>query len=158
MVRRKSPLVERLEGRRLLSSLQYSLTSDHSVYQVGQSINLNFTETNTSDQPVTVEVIPVDFTVSQDGTAVWQSNPANNGQPPTSETLLPGQSASQAVSWNGTGNFSSASGGFQRPVPINFFGTFVVSDPNAPRGLPRLSDHRSVHSQRNDRPLRVRPG
>jgi hypothetical protein len=135
MVRRKSPLVEALEGRALLSSLQYSLTSDQSVYQVGQPIKLNFTETNTSDQPVTVDVSPVDFTVSQNGTAVWQSNPLNNGQAPTSETLLPGQSASQAVSWHGTGTFSTGSGGLQRPVPINFFGTFVVSNPNAPSGL-----------------------
>ena len=131
MVRRKSPLVEALEGRALLSSLQYSVTSDHSVYQVGQPIKLNFTETNTSDQPVTVDVSPVDFTVSQNGTAVWQSNPLNNGQAPTSETLQPGQSVSQTVSWNGTGNFSTGSG-FQRPLPVNYFGTLVASNPNAP--------------------------
>ncbi len=134
MVRRRSPVVEGLEGRTLLSSLQYSLTSDQSVYQVGQKINLNFTETNTSNQSVTVEVNPVDFTIAQDGATVWQSNPVNNNQPPTSETLDPGQMVVQTVSWNGTGSFSS-SGGFQQPRPINFFGTFVVSNPNAPPGL-----------------------
>ena len=48
-----------------LSSLAYSLTTDQSVYQVGQPIELTFTETNTSDQPVTVEVSPADFTISQ---------------------------------------------------------------------------------------------
>jgi hypothetical protein len=134
MVRRRSPVVERLEGRALLSSLQYSLTSDRSVYQVGQQIGMNFTETNTSDQSVMVEVSPVDFTVSQNGASVWQSDAANNNQPPTSEMLAPGQSVSQTVSWNGTGA-SSSSGGFMQPRPINFFGTFVVSNPNAPPGL-----------------------
>jgi hypothetical protein len=134
MIRRRSPLIEELEGRTLLSSLQYTLTSDRSVYQVGQPINLVFTETNTSNQAVTADVSPVDFTISQSGASVWESNPANNNQPPTSESLLPGQSVSQSVSWNGTGTFSSG-GGFQRPRPINFFGTFVVTNPNAPPGL-----------------------
>ena len=134
MVRRRSPLVEELEGRTLLSSLQYSLTNDQSVYQVGQTINLNFTETNTSDQSVTVDISPVDFTISQNGASVWQSDPLNAGQPQTSETLGPGQSVSQTVSWNGTASSSSGSG-FMQPRPINFFGTFVVSNPNAPSGL-----------------------
>ena len=65
MARRTVPHVEGLERRTLLSSISYSLTTDQSVYQVGQPIELTFTETNVSNQPVTVEVSPTDFTVSQ---------------------------------------------------------------------------------------------
>ena len=77
MVRRKLPVVEGLEERTLLSSVSYSLTTDQSVYQVGQPIKLKFTETNTSDQPVTVEVSPTDFTISQNSATIWQSDPAS---------------------------------------------------------------------------------
>ncbi len=89
MARRTVLGVEGLEGRTLLS-LSYSLTTDQSVYQVGQPIELTFTETNTGNQPVTVEVRPTDFTVSQiweNETLAWQSDPANAGQSPISETL-----------------------------------------------------------------------
>jgi hypothetical protein len=135
MVRRRPPMVEGLEGRALLSALQYTLTSDQSVYPVGQTINLTFTETNTSDQSVTVDVSPVDFTVSQSGAPVWQSNAANSNQPPTSETLIPGQSVTQTASWTGTGTETSSGVGLQHPLPVNLFGTFTVSNPNAPSGL-----------------------
>jgi hypothetical protein len=53
MLRRKSPVVEGLEERTLLSSLSYSLTTDESIYQAGQPINMTFSETNTGKQPVT---------------------------------------------------------------------------------------------------------
>ena len=140
MVRRTSLIMESLEERALLSSLSYSLTTNRSVYQVGQPIELAFTETNTSDQPVTVEVSPTDFTLSQGSGAIWQSNPGNAGQPPISETLSPGQSVTQTASWNGTVSYSSP---FVIPIPgaapstvaVNVFGTFVVSNPNAPQGV-----------------------
>ena len=72
--------VERLEVRELLSSLSYSLTTDKSTYQVGQSVVLTFTETNTSDQPVNVTDGPATdgFTVSEGGTTIWQSNSGIN--------------------------------------------------------------------------------
>ena len=108
MARRASPVIEGLEERALLSSLAYSLTTDQSVYQVGQPIELTFTETNTGNQPVTVEVSPTDFSVSQNNAVIWQSDPGNAGQPPTSETLLPGQSVSQTASWDGTISYSSS--------------------------------------------------
>ena len=82
MARRASPAVEGLEERAVLSSLAYSLTTDQSVYQVGQPIALTFTETNTGDQPLTVEVSPTDFSVLQSNAVIWQSDPANAGQPP----------------------------------------------------------------------------
>ena len=56
--------VEPLEGRALLSGLSYSLTTNAATYQVGQPIQMTFTETNTSTQPVTVDVSPSDFTIS----------------------------------------------------------------------------------------------
>jgi hypothetical protein len=71
MVRRRSPVVEGLEDRALLSSLSYSLTTNQSVYQVGQPIEMTFTETNTSNQPVTVPSgVPEGFGVTHDGTPV----------------------------------------------------------------------------------------
>ena len=138
MLRRKSPVVEGLEERTLLSSLSYSLTTDESIYQAGQPINMTFSETNTGNQPVTVDVSPTDFTVSQDQSdgATWQSDPANNNQPPTSQTLLPGQSVSQTASWDGmwSPTYNSGDGSWQG-APMNLFGTFVVTNPNAPAGL-----------------------
>src|SRR5205823_875280 len=50
-----------------------SLTTDQSTYQVGQPVRFTFTETNTSDQPVTVSSFDgEDLTVSQDGVVVWR--------------------------------------------------------------------------------------
>ena len=98
--------VEDLERRTLLSGIVYSLTTDHSVYQAGQPIEIAFTETNTGTQPVTVSLSPTDFTVSKQGvigySSIWESNPENDGQPPTSVTLQPGQSVSQTATWDGT--------------------------------------------------------
>ena len=76
--------VDELEGRCLLSGISYTLTTDHSTYQVGQPIQITFTETNTGDQPVTVSLSPTDFSVSEQlAGAIWESNPENDGQPPT---------------------------------------------------------------------------
>ncbi len=119
---------EALEARCLLSGLSYSLTTDQSTYQVGQSIQITFTETNTSDQPVTVDVAPTDFTISQNGDSIWQSNPGNANQPPPSETLQPGQSLTQTAAWDGTTPDQEESG-----PSINSWGDFVVSNPNAPQ-------------------------
>ena len=132
-MRRKRPLIaELLEGRTLLSSLSYSLTTDQSVYQFGQPIQITFTETNTTNQPVSVQVSPTDFTVSQNGNALWQSNPGNLSQPPTTETLQPGQSIQQTATWNGT---SSDPVGVPTVIDLDDFGSFFVSNPNGPQGL-----------------------
>jgi hypothetical protein len=126
--------VDRLEERTVLSSVSYSLTTSQSVYQVGQPIEMTFTETNKGDQPVTVEVSPTDFSVSQNDAVIWQSNPANAGQSPTSETLLPGQSISQTANWNGTYTYSFPATEVSSNTQVNAFGNLVVSDPNAPQG------------------------
>ncbi len=135
-MRRKRPLVaELLEGRTLLSSLSYSLTTDQPVYQVGQTIQLTFTETNISNQPVTVEVSPTDFEVSQNNNGLWQSGPGDGSQPPVQETLQPGQSVQQTATWDGT-TPDPFNGPINSMTPqMNNFGTFSVSNPNGPQGL-----------------------
>jgi hypothetical protein len=135
-MRRKARLsAELLEGRTLLSSLSYSLTTDQPVYQVGQPIEITFTETNTGKQPVTVEVSPTDFEVSQNGDSVWQSNPGNASQPPTTQTLKPGQSVEQVATWDGTTTYSLGGVDGGESWQINNFGTLSVSNPNGPQGL-----------------------
>ncbi len=135
MVRRRRRFrVEALETRALLSGLNYSLTTDQSTYQVGQTIEITFTETNTSIQPVTVSVAPTDFTISQGTYPIWQSNPGNATQPASTETLQPGQSLTQRANWDGTTSYSipAIPGGTPVSWSINNWGTFVVSNPNAP--------------------------
>ena len=96
---RRSWIIELLEGRELLSGVSYSLTTDQSNYQLGQQVNMTFTETDTGDQPVTVEVGPLNVHVAWGGDGIlWQ---ADSGAPPTSETLQPGQSLSRTVTWDG---------------------------------------------------------
>ena len=131
-------IVEPMEGHALLSGLSYSLTTDQSTYQPGQPIQIMFSETNTGDQPVTVSVSPTDFSVSEqslnwDG-SLFESNPENEGQPPTSVTLQPGQSVSQSATWDGTIAKTEYQQGTTTSYAVNQFGTFTVSNPNAPQG------------------------
>ncbi len=98
MARKFEVRVEDLERRTLLSGIAIPVSPGTLVYQAGQPIQITFSETNTGTQPVTVSVSPTDFTVSEQGPlgfgADWESNPENDGQPPTSVTLQPGQSVS----------------------------------------------------------------
>jgi hypothetical protein len=134
MARKIAVSVEDLEGRALLSGITYSLTTDQSTYQVGQSIQITFTETNTGNQPVTVLLEPTDFSVSEHSSTIWESNPENDGQPPTSVTIPPGQSVSQTATWDGTLTSTQLLQGTNTSVAVNEFGTFQVSNPNAPPG------------------------
>jgi hypothetical protein len=129
MARRASFVVEQLETRASLSGVSYSLTTDQSVYSVGEPIQMTFTETNTGDQPVTVNVGPGDFIVTSQGafSSTWESNPGDQGQPVT-VTLQPGQSYAQTATWDGTMTYTSG----QR---IAQWGTFTLSDLDAPQGL-----------------------
>ena len=133
MRRRRLLVAEFLEQRSLLSTLSYSLTTDRSVYQVGQPIQVTFSETNSGTQAVSVQVIPTDFTVSVDGKSIWQSNPGNASQLPTTETLQPGQTVSQTATWNGKTSYSALPNS-SAISQINNFGTFSVSNPNGPQG------------------------
>jgi len=138
MARKFGVSVEDLERRTLLSGIAYSLTTDHSAYQAGQPIQIVFTETNTGTQPVTVSLSPTDFTVSEQSLVfdgpVWESNPDNDGQPPTLVTLRPGQSVSQTATWDGTIARTAFQQGTTKSYAVNQFGTFAVSNPNAPNG------------------------
>jgi hypothetical protein len=127
--------VEGLEDRSLLSAISYSLTTDQPTYQVGQAIQFTFTETNTSDQPVSVSVEPTNFTVSNGVGAIWQSNPAAVGQAASLEELQPGQSVTQTASWDGTIPDTPPSFGSTPPTyALNEWGAFQVSNLNAPPG------------------------
>ncbi len=129
--------VDELEGRCLLSGISYSLTTDQTTYQVGQPIQITFTETNTGDQAVTVSLSPTDFSVSEQSLGwngpLWESNPDNAGQPPTSLTLQPGQSVSQTATWDGTMPETFYQPGANTNAAVNQFGTFTVSNLNAPQ-------------------------
>jgi hypothetical protein len=78
VLRQRRLRIERLEERALLSGLSYTLTTDHSVYQVGQPINITLTETNTGNQPIETYWGPYivgEFAVSDNGATIWESNP-----------------------------------------------------------------------------------
>jgi hypothetical protein len=68
LVRQRSHVVEGLEQRVLLAGLSFSLTTDQSVYQLGQPIEMSIIATNPTDQPVTVpRAQPAGFSITHDG-------------------------------------------------------------------------------------------
>ena len=128
---RRSWIVEDLECRALLAGLiSYSVTTDQTTYQVGQPIQMTFTETNIGDQPDTVDVIPTDFEAFPLPfiAPLWQSDPDNQGAAPTSQTLQPGQSLTQTATWDGSTTAFSGSA-------TNLYGTYAVTNLNAPQGM-----------------------
>jgi hypothetical protein len=108
-----------------------SLTTDRSAYQLGQPIQITFTETNASTSPVQVLEGPSSFEVKQNGTEVWNSSFPNTlpeGWALGSYswvTLQPGQSYTQTATWNGVPD--------QLPSP-DASGTFTVSNELDPLG------------------------
>src|ERR1700728_1735294 len=127
MARKIALRVERLEVRELLSNLAYNVTTDKSTYQVGQPVQLTFTETNVSDQPVTVDNGPsIDgFNVSLNGAAIWQSNSGINPQNIRQVTLQPNQSLTETGTWSGEANANSS---------VVSTGSFTVTNQLAPQG------------------------
>ena len=126
MTRKFALRVEQLEVRELLSNLAYSLTTNKPVYQVGQPVDMTFTETNVSDVPVTVEKGPsIDgFNVSLDGKVIWRSNAGNNPMSVVMVTLQPQHSLTETATWYGvTGPASS----------VVSTGTFTVTNQLAPQ-------------------------
>ncbi len=103
-----------------------SVTTDQTEYNLGQPVNLTFTETNDGDQPVAIVTGSAGFEITQNGTAIW--NPYYDAPPPTWptwSTLQPGQSYSQTATWNGlpgSGQLSSLA------APLTVSDDF---DPNA---------------------------
>jgi hypothetical protein len=132
--RKSAPALERLEMRSLLSALTYSLSTSQPVYQTGQSVQMTFTETNTSGAPQNVLWGDAGFDVSQNGKVVFsQIIPIAVYM----QTLQPGQSLTDTFSWNGqpevpsgtplTGDFTFTN--FDAPTGMN--GSFSI-EPAAP--------------------------
>jgi Intracellular proteinase inhibitor len=109
------------------SPLSYSLSTSQSVVEVGQTIGFSYAVTNTSDQPVTFNLAPTNFTVtvSANGDTVWESDPGASTQAPTSETLQAGQSVTVTASWNGVANQGEFAG-------TNVWGAFDVAVAGSP--------------------------
>ncbi len=109
------------------SPLSYSITTDKDTYSVGQPIQITYTQTNTSSQPVTANTGPSDFSITQGGQSAPVANLSGSWatQSPTS-TLEPGQSISESATWNGVANVGSQDG-------ANVLGNVTVSDSAAPQ-------------------------
>jgi Intracellular proteinase inhibitor len=122
MRRTKSLIVEPLECRALLSGLTASLTTNQSVYLVGEPIQMTFTFTNSGNTPATFDYGPSfdGFIVTQGGQTVWQSNDGINPMVAISRTLQPGQSFSLQTMWDGSTVVGS--------TPSTASGSFVVTD------------------------------
>ena len=102
------------------SELSISLTTDHSSYTVGESVQMILTATNDSNDNETVWVGPDTnvFSITQNGQTIWRSN--SGLQPlstPVGVVLVPGQSLTLRANWTATST-----------------GTFVVSNELAPQG------------------------
>ena len=126
MVRRVSLIVEGLENKALMSGLSYSLTTDRPTYQVGEPVQMTFTETNSGDQPATIgpPFDLVQFEIDHDGNSIWGNLMSFS---PTTVTLQPGQSYSQTMTWDGQTPPTEEGPPTWEPVPINLLGTFDVS-------------------------------
>lgn len=109
------------------NSLSSSITTDQLVYDFDQPVQLTFTETNTGNQPVVVLTGPNAFELTSVGTVVWFSTNSNDLPSNTRwETLQPGQSYTQTLTWNGFDGYSITS-----PEGT---GTFTVSNLLDPKG------------------------
>jgi Domain of unknown function (DUF4232) len=100
-----------LESRALLSGLTGltpSITTDAPVYQPGRPIQIQFTDTNNTSQPIKFVYGPSDdgFDVSEGGAVVYKSNGGVNPMVLLLDTLQPGQSKSFDFTWNGVSGTS----------------------------------------------------
>src|SRR4051794_28360473 len=102
------------------TDLAVSLTTDRSVYQVGQPIIMTLTETNTGDHEIDVEFGPAidGFFVTRGGVEVWRSNlgPQPQGLFIGLKTLAPGEAFTRSATWDGQPNegpLTSLTGGFE---------------------------------------------
>jgi hypothetical protein len=129
------PSAERLEDHVLLSTVapapasQFSgspivetLTTDKTVYKVGQPIRITLTETNTTNADVALPNMTQGggFAVSRKFKNVWETKRSE----PTAKTftLQPGQTHTIRVTWNGHSNVGPRS----HSAPLT--GTFQVDN------------------------------
>jgi hypothetical protein len=114
------PKTERLEAHVLLSSsavtfapsgspIVETLSTDKTIYKVGQPIQITLTETNTTSATVVSPTKPglATFTASQHYKDVWKSPGSRQAAP--SFSLQPGQTHTITVTWNGHANVGSHS-------------------------------------------------
>jgi hypothetical protein len=130
MRRSRGLVLETLEGKTLLSAiatpvapvsppmiaplsqgLVVKLSTDHQVYRRGQPVVMTLTETNTSQQDITVESGPSlgGFFVTHHGHTVWASNAGVQPMFVVVRTLGPGQSITQSATWDGQSNIGPSS-------------------------------------------------
>ena len=111
----------------ITSAISYTVTLDQQSYQAGQPIGISLTETNSSREPVTVNVNPTAFTVTNGlGQTLWQYH--DSSASPAAETLEPGQSITQTATWDDIANVGASAG-------TNVWGSFKATSPNAPAAL-----------------------
>ena len=130
MRRSRKLLIESLEGRALLSTvtlpvalappstvapvnpgLLVKLTTNERVYRPGQPVVMTLTETNTSQQEISVFLGPstTGFFATHDGRRVWASNTGIQPMFLVSQTVKPGESITLSATWNGHSNIGPAS-------------------------------------------------
>ena len=115
-----------LESRALLSNgLTPSISTNQSVYQPGQPIQIQFTETNNTSQPVQFVYGAVNdgFDISEGSNVVYKSNGGINPLVLVEDTLQPGQSKSFDFTWDGVPGTP-----FPGTSPILAGGTFTVTN------------------------------
>jgi hypothetical protein len=117
-------------GQAPVPGLADRLTSNNSVYQAGQPIQLAFIETNISGHTIKIGDGPSQdgFVVLQDGKIVWRSNAGVTPLYIRLVTLRPGQSLTLTWSWNGVPNTGGAS---TSSVDLGTFVAFNQQDPAA---------------------------
>jgi hypothetical protein len=101
------------------SELAISLTTNQSVYTVGQNVQMTLTATNSAKHAITVGVGPstTGFSISQNAQVIWQSSSGPEPLYIEVRVLQPGQSFTATANWTAMGT-----------------GTFVVSNQMAPPG------------------------
>jgi Intracellular proteinase inhibitor len=104
------------------------MTTDKSVYQIGEPIRFTFTETNTSNQPIQLALgaFNTGFDVDEAGGPVWKSNAGANPMVIVLYTLDPGDSRSFSSTWDGVPDLVSP--------PVLAPGVFTVTNQLSPDG------------------------
>ena len=145
--------VDELEGRCLLSGFR---TSDDGSIDLpgGQPIQITFTETNTGDPAGDGLAQPDGFLRLRefaDGySPIWESNPENDGQSPTSVTLQPGQSVSQTATWDGTITQTPSSKAPTRATGQPVWHVHGLESQRPAGGHGDVPDHRSAPGRLDD--------
>ena len=99
-----------------------TLTTDKTIYKVGQPIQITLTETNTTNAAIVSPSVKGlgSFTASQHFKDVWKSKGSKLAS--LSFTLQPGQTHTITVTWNGHANV----GPHSRSTPLT--GTFTLDN------------------------------